>query len=151
MKKTLMALALLGMIFSCSTIDSDGPGSGAFLSNEQQITALDGSEWRQIACPSQEWIILNTYSLCNYFKALKFSGNSVYIQHNNSNPPTQHFICNYENTHIPLSVQACSNPTWKPFFWWDIVSFDNNKLIIDLIEIDRIGTMTNARFTFEKI
>ncbi len=148
-----MGLAFLGILFSCSTsnIDELGQGQGGFLSNEQQIAALDVTRWEQTACPNQEWIILNTYSLCNYFKGLEFEGNIVYIQHNNSNPPTQHNICNYESNEIPLSVQACSNPTWKPFFYWDIVSFNSNKLIIDLTEIDRIGAMTNARFTFEKI
>jgi hypothetical protein len=60
-------------------------------------------------------------------------------------------VCSYESNDIPLSIQACSNPTWKPYFWWDIVYYTNNELVIDLVEIDRIGTMTDARFTFEKM
>jgi hypothetical protein len=150
MKKYFLSIALLGMLFSCSTTNEE-IGFGGNLTAEEQVAELNGSEWKLKSCPNQEWIILNTYSLCNYFKEVKFAGNSIFIQHNNSNPPTQHFVCSYESNDIPLSIQACSNPTWKPYFWWDIVYYTNNELVIDLVEIDRIGTMTDARFTFEKM
>lgn len=149
MRKTLLAIALVGILFSCSTTDEKIIEANNLV-NEQLINALDGTKWVLKTCPPQEYLNMNGYSECNYFTELEFSGQSVYIQHNNENAPTLHHICYTEGTKMPLSIQACENPTWKSFFWWDITYLDNKNLRLDVENVSFHATY-DEEFTFEKL
>jgi hypothetical protein len=148
MKNFILAFAFLGILFSCSTTDENGIGNNA--SNSALLAALNGSRWTLTDCPENEWIMLNSNTLCNYFLNLRFDGNSVYIHPNNLSLPLEHHICFVEGRIFPVSIQACENGTWRPFFWWEVVYLDHQKLIVDLIEVDGVYAV-NERFTFEKI
>lgn len=148
MKRFLTFFFALAILCSCEK--SSDFIEGGNLTGDALLTALNGSKWRLVDCPDENRVNLNGYTECDYFSILEFNNNQVFIEHIGNQVPTKHYICSTEGgAQFPLSVQACTNTTWSPFFYWEILSYTGNTLKLSLQNIN-FYTDYRGEFTFEK-
>ncbi|MEZ5008176.1 MAG: hypothetical protein R2728_06195 [Chitinophagales bacterium] len=148
MKRFLTFFFALAILCSCEK--STDFIEGGNLTGDALLTALNGSKWRLVDCPDQNLVNINGYAECNYFSVLEFKNKQVLIEHIGNLVATPHHICSSEGvTQFPLSVQACTNTTWSPFFYWDILSYTGTTLKINLQNISFYNDY-KGEFTFEK-
>lgn len=141
---------IFAMVVFCSCEKSVNIIEGGNLTGDALLAALNGSRWQLVDCPDQNKVNINGYPECDYFASIEFRNKQVFIEHNGNAIPTPHHICTTEGgTQFPLSVQACSNTTWSPFFYWDIISYSSNTLTISLQNISFYPSYQEV-FTFQK-
>ena len=142
-----MTFLLILVLSSCSTdeaIQSSSP------TNSDIMLELADSKWSLVTCPSHTFLILNGYNECDYLDNLNFSDSKVDITHKGSTYITPHHICFVYNNKLVVSIQECTNTTWRSLFEWDIVSLNGNTMVID-VSAPNLAPSYNERFEYIRI
>ena len=155
MRKSFLLMALVvGLFWSCDKttgIVEDNEITSNQLLDGDLLNALNNTKWEMVSCPPDRIINLNGYSECDYFMELEFIGRKVFIQHSNADlPPTPHHICSSSGTVLPISIQACTNSTWRPMFHINITKLTSTTLEFTLFDVGFIDGF-QGKYKFRKV
>ncbi|MCP4120923.1 MAG: hypothetical protein GY751_04150 [Bacteroidetes bacterium] len=130
MKTLISAIAfvLLLVLSSCSTDASKSSSP----KNSDLMLELAETKWNLVSGPSHDFLTINGYSETEYLDYLNFSESKVYIVHKDANFIMPHHICFINGSNLVVSIQECSNTTWRSLFEWDVVSLDGNTMTINV-------------------
>ncbi len=142
-KGVLMCILAIGMFCSCESIEAEKEEliinqvePGETLLDAELLEALNGSKWVATSCPSERVVNFNGYSECDYFMSLEFVGSKLFIKHNSDAAATPHNLCSSEGTLFPVSIQACTNTTWSPWFYINITDVSATTLKFTVQDLD---------------
>jgi hypothetical protein len=145
----LLCASIATLLFaSCSTQDDAVRPTDT--SNPEILQDLSHSEWRLIDCPENEFLSINGQSECKYLSHLHFQDSKVFITRQGSNMSIMHHICLASGNRLIVSLQECSNTTWRSLFEWNVVSLNSNAMVID-VAAPNLAPGYRERFTYEKV
>ncbi len=113
------------------------------------LNKISGSQWALKKCPDLQLLTFNGYSECDYFEALEFIDNKVYIKHAGNDNPTLHHICFVNGNELAVSIQDCSNTTWEATFEWD-VSLSSESTLVFNAKTPNLNKYYDGRFEFNR-
>lgn len=149
MKTQIISLSIVLLLFlvSCSK-DEEGQLT-SISSSTELLEELHGSNWKLTGCPDHTYLSINGNDECEYMGFLNFVNSQVYIQNSVTNYLIPHYICFATSNSLTVSIQACENTTWKSLFEWNVISFTDTKLVLD-VKVPNIDPGYKQRFTFTK-
>ncbi|MEZ5008177.1 MAG: hypothetical protein R2728_06190 [Chitinophagales bacterium] len=142
------ALSLCFMIlFSCSSEDA---ALESATNPNFDLAKISGSKWALDECPGIPLLTINGYSECAYFESMEFVGDKVYIKHSGNPTPTLHHICYVNGKELVVSIQDCSNTTWRSLFEWNVSSYTGSGLVFDMTT-PNISIGYQGKFAFKRL
>ena len=138
----LLAVIIVGS--SCTVIEEEA------IQFSPESFSLEGSMWALKDCPHDPFLIINGYNDCDYLANLEFQDGMVYITYDGTDRAVPHYICKMSGNSLMVSIQDCSNTTWRPTFQWDVVEMNNSSMAVD-VRIPAIMSSYVARFEYERI
>jgi len=130
--KTLIsgvAFVLMLALASCSTNEANKSSSPK---NSDLMLELAETKWSLVSGPSHDFLTINGYTETEYLDYLNFSESKVFIVHKDASFIMPHHICFINGSNLVVSIQECSNTTWRSLFEWDVVSLDGNTMTINV-------------------
>lgn len=148
--KTLIQTIAVMLIMALSSCSTDEANKTSSPTNSDLMLELAETKWSAVTCPDHNFLTINGFNECDYMDYLNFSESKVYIRHKGASYIMPHYICFTDGNKLVVSIQECSNTTWRSLFEWKVISLDGNTMTIDVTAPNMAPTY-KERFEFIKI